>query len=141
MLIANGQVEQAAIAAGSALLGAVVGGLFALLAGRQQRNHALTSRSHEAAARLLTTLAALSEAVASWEMIGDVAPLAPAVNTFTAATVAELPLLRDREVSRRVRNHVQFAFWVGSMAQHQPQQAAVLTRSASSSDHCTMARL
>ncbi|MHB8290791.1 MAG: hypothetical protein ACYDEY_16530 [Acidimicrobiales bacterium] len=89
MLIANGQVEQAAIAACSALLGAVVGGLFALLAGRQQRNHALTSRSHEAAARLLTTLAALSEAVASWKMIGDVAPLAPAENTFTAATVAD----------------------------------------------------
>jgi hypothetical protein len=39
------------------------------------------------------------------------------VNTFSAATVAELPLVRDDEVSRRVRAHVEFAFTLGGLAQ------------------------
>ena len=52
----EGVVEQAAIAAGSAFIGSMVGGGFALLAGRQEWRSSLQSRSHEAAARVVNYL-------------------------------------------------------------------------------------
>lgn len=111
-----GAVEQAAIATGSAFIGAIVGGGFALLAGRQQWRNSLKSRSHEAAARVHTALLTLSRDWVSLEESGDVEALATAANGFTAAAEAELPFVRDGEVVERVRNHIEVTFlFVSSM--------------------------
>ncbi len=97
---------QAAIAAGSAFIGAIVGGSFALRAGRQQWRNSLKSRSHEAAARVLVALSALSRAFVSQIELLDVDALAAAANVFVATATAELPFVRDEEVSKRLRAHI-----------------------------------
>jgi hypothetical protein len=111
-----GAVEQAAIATGSAFIGAIVGGSFALLAGRQQWRNSLKSRSHEAAARVLTALLTLSRAWVSLEESGDMEALVAAANGFIAAATAELPFVRDGEVSKQVRAHIDFTFLLVSSA-------------------------
>lgn len=113
-------VTQALIAGGSALLGSIIGGGCALWAGRQQWNRSLKARSHEAASRLLAAVASLSQGIALWETSGDGASLSAAINTFSAATVAELPLVRDDAVSLRVRTHVEFAATIGILALRVP---------------------
>jgi hypothetical protein len=110
----EGVVEQAAIAAGSAFIGSIVGGCFALLAGRQQWKNSLESRSHEAAARVVNAILAVSQAWVSLEGSGNLQELVVAANGFTAAATAELPFVRDGEVVERVRNHIEVTFFVVS---------------------------
>ena len=112
--IMTGVVEQVAIAAGSGFIGSIVGGCFALLAGRQQWKNSLESRSHEAAARVVNSILAVSQAWVSLEGSGNIQELITAANGFTAAATAELPFVRDGEVVTRVRNHIEVTFFLVS---------------------------
>lgn len=103
------QIEQAAIGFGSAIIGAVVGGLFVLYGARSQWKRDRREASRQAARRILAALVQL-EGVFATLLAGQRIPTAEAAatfNTFSAATTTELPFIADDQVCARVLAHVQ----------------------------------
>ncbi len=107
------QIEQALIGFGSAIVGAVVGGLFVVAAARGQWRHdrreAARQASRESARRILATVVQL-EGVFATLIAGEQVPTADAAatfNSFSATTTTDLPFITDDEVCRRVLAHVE----------------------------------
>ena len=111
MDIATG-VTQAGIAAGSAVIGALIGGLMTSRGATKQWQRDLLrarrDRSHQAAQRLLIAVARMEAAVVEWAADHDAAALGASFNAFSLTTVAENPFLIDDNVANRVRAHVEF---------------------------------
>jgi len=106
------QIEQAVIGFGSAIIGAIVGGLFVLYAARGQWRRDKRETSRQAARRVLAALVPL-EGVFATLLAGQSIPNAEAaatLNTFSAATTTELPFITDDQVCARVLAHVQLCW-------------------------------
>ncbi len=94
------QIEQAVIGFGSAIIGAIVGGLFVLYAVRAQWKRDRREASRQAARRILAALVPL-EGVFATLLAGQSIPTADAAaafNTFSTATTTELPFIADDHV-------------------------------------------
>jgi gas vesicle protein len=107
----------AAIATGSALLGAVVGGLIAASAGRQLAERAESRerlrRSHEAAAELLDAVYRLSREVIEATAKASPAQLAVAANNFFQSIGRPLASISDAALIGRITNHRSFTVAIG----------------------------
>jgi hypothetical protein len=135
------QIQQAIIGFGSAIIGAIVGGVFVFVAARGQwradREEAAHQASREAARRIVATLVQLEGVFASL-LDGLSVPTADAAatfNTFSAATTTELPFITDDQVCQRVLAHVELC-WpmirVASATPTPPQVWAAARRHADS---------
>ncbi len=116
------QVLLAVIGFGSAALGAVVGGIFVLVAARGQwkndRQEAIRHASRESARRLLAALVPLEGAFAT--LLGgqgvDAVELTTIFNAFSGVTTTELPFITEDQVAGRVLAHVQLCWPLIRMA-------------------------
>lgn len=107
-------LEQAAIGFGGALIGAVVGGAFVVMASRGQWKHDRLETSRIAAGRLLGALFQVEAVFATLLQGGPVAAddAAQRFNSFSQSANAELPFVLDREVGSRVLAHVNLCWTV-----------------------------
>lgn len=106
------QITQAIIGAGSAIIGAFVGGVFVLLGARAQWKRDRQATSHQAAQRILVALAPLEGLFATLGAGIAVTreDAASAVNTFSTATVSELPFIPNDRVTARVLAHQRLCY-------------------------------
>jgi hypothetical protein len=106
------QIVAAMIGFGAAVVGAVVGGMFALGAGRSQRRGdvrlAREEASRQAAKALIAALFELEGVVVTLMGGGAVAAAEAAAtfNRFSGAAIAELPFIDDDQVRSRVNAHL-----------------------------------
>jgi len=126
------QMLAGVIGFGSAILGAVVGGIFVLVAARGQwkndRQGTVRQASRESARRLLAALVPLEGTFAT--LLGGQRVVAAELNTifnaFSGVTTAELPFITDDQVARRVLAHVQPCWPLIRMAPTAPPPRPVL---------------
>jgi hypothetical protein len=127
------QIEQAIIGFGSAIIGAIVGGSFVLHAARTQERRDEKEASRQAAKRILTVLGLVEGVLATWKA-GQVLPqgeAATAFNTFSTATVADLPFILDEQLCERVRAHIELCaplIGLGSEGKRLPPKIIDATR-------------
>lgn len=114
----------AVIGFGSAVIGGVVAGGFALLAGRQQgrrdTRRARLDRSHQAAQRLLAALVLVEGTVSEWRDRPNVEQLLSAINAFSVTVSSETAMLTDDDVAARTRAHLELAYWIALGAARTP---------------------
>jgi hypothetical protein len=103
---------QALIGAGGAIVGALVGGLLVIWAGtrqwRRDRADATAERSHAAAKSILASLGNYELAVIAWQQDYKMDALLRAKDAFTLASLPELPLISDYNVTSRIFAHTEF---------------------------------
>lgn len=106
------QIDQAIIGFGSAVIGALVGGVFVLLGARGQWTRDRKATAHQAAQRILVSLVPLEGVFATLGGGADVnqADAASAFNNFSTATVSDLPFIPDDRLTARVLAHRELCF-------------------------------
>jgi hypothetical protein len=108
-----GILAAALVGAAGSILGGIVGGWIALVAGSRQSRRDLASRrderSQQAALSIAAAVGQLEEAIVGWQADADGRAIGTAYNRFSQTAVVQGIALTDAELADRVTAHVQLA--------------------------------
>lgn len=125
----------ALIGVGGSVVGAAIGGWFAIMATRGQwkrdRADARGERSRQAAMSIAESVASLEEALVTWSAgQSDLVALRAAFNAFSRTAAVQSIALTGSTLRERVRRHIELVARVATIAETNPTGAAALVPTA-----------